>query len=172
MSNFQEYDKNALSKQLNNIIDDSRDKTPKKKMYFAGPWFDIKTAMLYDACQSIVKLNEAKNRYIVSFPRDINFPSTKETFNEDVRLIKECDVVVALVDTKDVGTAWEIGMAYVLGKPIYLLGLDSSTFKSKTNLMLAYTGKCFTLDKFAKFLTKGLKSDEFLKFSEKWEDIE
>ena len=90
----------------------------------------------------------------------------------NVNNIKDADVVVAIVCEKDVGTAWEIGMAYALGKDVYLLGYDDSTFLSHTNLMLAFTGKCFTIDKWAKFLTQGLRNVEYVNIPNVWEGIE
>ena len=61
-------------------------------------------------------------------------------------------------------------MAYALGKPIYLLGLDSSTFLSHTNVMLAFTGKCMTIREYKKFLTNN--NPKFIKIHNDWEGIE
>lgn len=172
-SKYQSETEMGLAMNLRKVIEKAKNSDPnKKKIYFAGPWFTVKADVMYEACKKIYLYSKDKCQYTISFPKDIHLPTAKETFDEDVRLIKECDVMVALVDDKDVGTAWEIGMAYILGKPIYLLGYDESTFSSKTNLMLAFTGKCFTIDKFYKFLTGGLGTNEFVKFSDKWEDIE
>lgn len=47
----------------------------------------------------------------------------REVFNEDVKAIKECDVLVCLYYGlySDSGTAWECGYAYGIGKPVNLV---------------------------------------------------
>ena len=147
-------------------------KNYKQKLYFAGPWFDNKAAFLYDVCQRIAKDVDADSKYNIYFPRNEENETPKDAFNANVNRIADCDVVVALVSRKDVGTAWEIGMAYALGKTVYLLGYDYTTFLSHTNVMLAFTGTCFTVDKFAKFLVKGLDKKDYIQISNEWEGIE
>ena len=97
-----------------------------------------------------------------------NKPS--DAFIKNVSNIQDCDILVAFVDDKDVGTAWEIGMAYALGKNIVLLGLDDSTFLSHTNAMLAFTGTCTTLMEFGKLLIG--KPYDIIKIEDNWEGIE
>ena len=79
-------------------------------------------------------------------------------------------MVVAFVDEKDVGTAWEIGMAYSLGKKVILLGLDETTFLSHTNVMLAFTGSCTTLRELSKLLVG--KEYKTIEIKNEWEGIE
>ena len=146
-----------------------------KKIYFAAPWFDDKSKSLYAYCQSIYEYLKSMGQLKASvfFPKDVQHEKPVDTFENDVKCVKECDVLVALVDKKDVGTAWEIGMAYALNKPIYLIGLDESTFSSKTNLMLAFTGKMITIDKWADFLTGNLiDSEDCLARENSWEGLE
>ena len=147
-------------------------KDRKLNIYLAGPWFDDKSKIMYHTVQSIEKALRKHSFFNVFYPRDNSTSSPKETFVGNVQQINECDIVVAIVSTKDVGTAWEIGMAYAQGKEIYLLGYDESTFLSHTNLMLAFTGKCFTIDKWWKFLTVGLREEDFVSIPDLWEGIE
>ena len=142
------------------------------KLYFAGPWFDEKASLLYHACEHIAEELKAVNKYKIYYPKNEVNKTPREAFEKNVKRIQGADVVVALVSRKDVGTAWEIGMAYALGKPVYLLGYDETTFLSHTNVMLAFTGKCFTLDKYAKFLTVGLDDDDYVKINNEWDGIE
>lgn len=143
------------------------------KIYFAGPWFDEKSKVLYKTCETIIsELKEISKFANVYFPKNEVNNSPLEAFEKNVKNIKDSDVIIALVSKKDVGTAWEIGMAYALNKTIYLLGYDESTFLSHTNVMLAFTGKCFTLDKLGKFLTQGLSEEDFVKINNEWEGIE
>lgn len=144
----------------------------KHKIYFAGPWFDERSCMLYDFCKEIYNVYKPFISYEIFFPRDQISEKPKDAFINNVNNIKDCDVVVALVSKKDVGTAWEIGMAYSLGKKIYLLGYDETTFKSHTNVMLAFTGKCFTINNLGKFLTCTMSDEDFVTINNAWEGIE
>ena len=148
------------------------EKPSKMNIYFAGPWFTANGATLYDAAMSIEKNVRKYSAYNVFYPRGQINKTPKDAFDNNVKHIKECDIVVALVAEKDVGTAWEIGMAHALGKDIYLLGYDESTFLSHTNVMLAFTGKCFTIKNWAKFLTRGLFEKDYVYIPNEWEGIE
>jgi len=141
-----------------------------RKMYFAGPWFDYRARRLYKTCEDIVEICNAYSPYTVYFPKNESSATPKEAFNKNITQIKDADIVVALVSRKDVGTAWEIGMAYSLGKPIILLGYDRTTFLSHTNVMLAFTGKCITIRQFPLFLKE--KDYVTVKIKNKWEGIE
>ena len=172
-SSFDCYSKENLSKiLLSEVKKVSKNKPYLKRIYFAGPWFSDKGQLLHSSCRKIYELVKDKSDYRVCFPNDFHSENPKDCFDYDTNEICLCDALVALVDEKDVGTAWEIGMAYSLGKPIYLLGFDESTFTKKTNLMLAYTGKCFTFEKWAKFLTDGLSDDDYIDTNKNWEAIE
>lgn len=151
---------------------DYASKNYKQKLYFAGPWFDTRAKLLYDACQRIAKDVEPDSKYNIFYPKNEENETPKDAFNKNVEKIADCDALVALVSRKDVGTAWEIGMAYALGKPVYLLGYDYTTFLSHTNVMLAFTGACFTINKFAKFLVEGLDNDDYIQINNDWEGIE
>lgn len=141
-----------------------------KKMYFAGPWFNEKSKMFYDAVSKIQHLCHNYSKYNVFFPRYQVNNKPSDAFIKNVSNIQDCDILVAFVDDKDVGTAWEIGMAYALGKNIVLLGLDDSTFLSHTNAMLAFTGTCTTLMEFGKLLIG--KPYDIIKIEDNWEGIE
>lgn len=139
-----------------------------KKVYLAGPWFDEKSKKLLKCAEDVLAITKT-SAYI---PRCSNKFTPQETFDENVKQIKDCDILIAVIDTKDVGTAWEIGMAYALGKRVILVGYDETSFATRTNLMLAFTGKCTTLDKLAEFILDGLFTDQFVNVSNLWEDIE
>ena len=142
----------------------------KYKMYFAGPWFDYRARRLYKTCEDIVEICSKGSPYTVYFPKNESNATPQDAFNKNVKQIKDADIVVALVSRKDVGTAWEIGMAYSLGKPIVLLGYDRTTFLSHTNVMLAFTGKCITIRQFPLLL----KEIDYItvKIKNKWDGIE
>lgn len=67
----------------------------------------------------------------------------RKVFAEDVKAIRECDLVVAIVNygmRDDAGTCWEIGFAYGINKPIELV-IDSTL----QSLMVMNSASC-TLD--------------------------
>ena len=163
-----------LMENLANLVDSINidDKPSRLNIYLAGPWFTETGMLLYDAVMSIEKKVRRNSHFKVFYPREQVNKTPRAAFNNNVEHIKNCDVVVALVSEKDVGTAWEIGMAYALGKDVYLMGYDRSTFLSHTNVMLAFTGRCFTIDKWAKFLTQNLGERDFVYIPNEWEGIE
>lgn len=141
-----------------------------KKIYFAGPWFTEQANTFYEKVKTVV---DANDEYSVFYPKYQNETIPKKVFDGNVNNIKECDLVVALVEHKDTGTAWEIGMAYVLGKKIYLVVNDEeSCKKSKTNLMLAMTGKFVSADKLDKALNGTADGSDFINFNDGWRNIE
>lgn len=141
-----------------------------KKMYFAGPWFDDRSSKLYNACKQIYDVCNDFSPYKVFFPREQVNDTPLDAFIKNVSNIQDADIVVALVSKKDTGTAWEIGMAYSLNKTVILLGYDETTFLSHTNVMLAFTGRCATINDFANIL----RDFEFcgVKINNAWEGIE
>ncbi len=61
-------------------------------------------------------------------------------FNKNVEAIQNSDIIVAVIDGTDVdsGTAWEIGYAWALGKPVLGLRTDFRTMgiEGTVNLMI------------------------------------
>lgn len=177
-SNFSTYDDSKFfnvlchnkSKCFIDIDNTLREKKATTSLYFAGPWFDERSEQLYDACEQIIDVAKGKTKYDVYFPRKAVNESPLDAFEKNVQHINECQTVVALIDQKDVGTAWEIGMAYAKGANIILLGYDETSFLSHTNVMLAFTGTCITLDQFANFLTGQPYTK--IKIKNEWEGIE
>lgn len=141
-----------------------------EKIYFAGPWFSEKASYLYHSCEDMIYNLYSIIPYEVYFPRNVVNGTPKDAFDNNVENLKNCDIVVALIDEKDVGTAWEIGVAYALGKRIILVGLDETSFTSHTNVMLAFTGECITLPNLQKFLLQ--KYYDTINIKNEWEGIE
>ncbi|MBP7176884.1 MAG: nucleoside 2-deoxyribosyltransferase [Thermoclostridium sp.] len=44
---------------------------------------------------------------------------------ECIRLLEECDIIIALVDDNDTGTAYEIGYAHSVNKPVILISKEN-----------------------------------------------
>ena len=171
---FNTINQDELTDELANLVNSSEnvEKQGRLNIYLAGPWFTEKGALFYDAIAAIEKNVRPNSNYKVFYPKKQISKTPKDAFNNNVEHIKECDLLVALVTEKDVGTAWEIGMAYSMGKDVYLMGYDKTSFLSHTNVMLAFTGRCFTVDKWAKFLTQTLGEKDFVNIPNEWEGIE
>ena len=141
-----------------------------KHAYFAGPWFDERAEALYDCCKQIVDFGRLVSQYDIYFPKYEVSNRPLDAFVRNVVEIEKSDMVLALVSRKDVGTAWEIGMAYALNKKIILLGYDETTFLSHTNAMLAFCAECATISDLGNILL----DEPFSKITIKneWEGIE
>ena len=142
-SNFNQYTVEELDKVLTELTS-----KPVKTYYLAAPWFSDKMMHLYKYVVNILN----KLEVVCYIPNENSFPSPYDTFVANVNHLSDCDTVIALIDEKDVGTAWEIGMAMEMCKQIILVGLDETSFLSHTNIMLAFSGKCLLLKDLEAFL--------------------
>lgn len=96
------------------------------KAYIAGPLFDDGERWWIERVEQVVR----NAGYATFLPHRDN-PTKNETnvaeiFANDRRGIDGCDVVVASLNgiITDDGTAWELGYAFALGKPIIGLHTD------------------------------------------------
>lgn len=147
----------------------------KPKLYFAGPWFDEEAKSIMDYAEWLQQeLVDAKiNKYEVYFPRQHNEDTPYDTFMSNIDAIDDCDAMIALVSSKDVGTAYELGLATsdIRNIPVTLLGVNEDTFKSKTNIMLAFcTDAYIGVSDLYNFLTGN--PVESYKMTNTWEDKE
>lgn len=111
-----------------------------KKVYLASPFFDDAELERVDKVKEIL---DSKGLEVFS-PKEhqnehLEFGSIewrKATFENDVKHIDWCDVVVAIIckgNYDDSGTAWELGYAYAINKPVVLVNITGETI----NLMIA-----------------------------------
>ncbi len=111
-----------------------------KKVYLASPFFDDAELERVDKVKVILDLKGLE----VFSPKEhqnehLEFGSIewrKATFENDVKHIDWCDVVVAIIckgNYDDSGTAWELGYAYATNKPVVLVNITGETI----NLMIA-----------------------------------
>ena len=111
-----------------------------KKIYLASPFFDDVELERVDKVREIL---DSKGLEVFS-PKEhqnehLEFGSIewrKATFENDVKHIDWCDVVVAIIckgNYDDSGTAWELGYAYATNKPVVLVNITGETI----NLMIA-----------------------------------
>ena len=118
------------------------------KVYIASPLFNPTQIARIKEIEEICEVSEIE----YFSPRLAQFGSVEEglteenaklIFDNNVEEVKNCDTLIAILDDKDTGTAWEIGMAYALGKRIILVQFDKSKI-SKTNIMLSNCGNGLT----------------------------
>lgn len=177
-NNFDNHDDETFKSTLINAIEKARDVASKpvkfecksKKLYFAGPWFDKRSEQLYNVCEKIINICYDFSKYDVFIPKNQQNKTPFNAFVKNVVNIMDADLVIALISRKDCGTSWEIGMAYALDKPVILLGYDDTTFLSHTNVMLAFTGKCATINSLAEILFD--MDFEKVEIKDEWEGIE
>ena len=111
-----------------------------KKVYLSSPFFD--DAYL-ERVKKVQEILNSKGLDVFS-PKEhqnehLEFGSIewrKATFENDVKHIDWCDVVVAIIckgNYDDSGTAWELGYAYATNKPVVLVNITGETI----NLMIA-----------------------------------
>lgn len=62
----------------------------------------------------------------------------RETFNSNIEAIQKCRYVLAITDGKDMGTIWEAGYAYGIGKPVIYYA--ETLGKAPFNIMLSESG--------------------------------
>jgi nucleoside 2-deoxyribosyltransferase len=100
--------------------------TAVRKAYVAGPLFDEGERWWIEKVEQLV----VDAGFTTFLPHrdnpDKNAHNVGEIFANDRRGIDECEVVVASLNgvTTDDGTAWELGYAFALGKPIIGLYTD------------------------------------------------
>lgn len=100
-----------------------------KKIYLASPFFDV------DGREEIKHVEKAEQvlralGHTVFSPRENQLPELEFgsfewrtfVFKNDLEHIKWADIVFGIIGENydDTGTAWELGAAYILGKPILL----------------------------------------------------
>ncbi len=85
-------------------------------------------------------------------------------FSENLRALKNADIIVAIIDGADAdsGTAWEMGYAYALGKQVIALRTDfrRSGRYEKVNLMLEESATVVTS---VEYLLNAIKSPLIMK---------
>lgn len=120
------------------------------KIYLAGPFFSTEQIELIEKVETALKNNPTVDTF--HSPRldqegefeEFTPQWAKETYLKDMHHIKTADCLVALLDYEhgitDPGTAYEIGIATMLQKPV--IGL--LTIGDRVNIMLTESLHAFT----------------------------
>ncbi len=122
------------------------------KIYFAHPCFtdkqkDFKNKFLTKLSAALSNTQYSKNITIID-PFDyapdvegdiaIKLEMAESIKTECIRLLEESDIIVALVDDNDTGTAYEVGYAHAVNKPVILISKENC---SAANAMLLGSAK-------------------------------
>lgn len=91
--------------------------TEDKKIYLAGPFFNLKEMWLINETRRAL-MNFGVN--VFSPYHDVGVGSAEEVVEHDVKAIEECEVMYALFDGGDPGTLFEIGYAIKAGKTVVI----------------------------------------------------
>ncbi|WFR60925.1 nucleoside 2-deoxyribosyltransferase domain-containing protein [Paenibacillus amylolyticus] len=101
-----------------------------KNVYLSGSTLTSETRWKLEQLNAIME----GNFLTTHLPhRDVELQSTNSNSESEIfelcnRIIKDCDLFIAVIDKNDNGTSntlWEIGYAYALNKPIICLHEDS-----------------------------------------------
>ncbi|TMS99267.1 nucleoside 2-deoxyribosyltransferase [Apilactobacillus kunkeei] len=120
------------------------------KLYLAGPFFDDEQIDRIQRIEKALDNNPSVSEYFS--PRNSNVNDgeeigssqwSKDVFQLDVDEIKKADAVIAIIDfvgdNVDSGTAFEIGYAYAIDKPVVLFHEKDAI----VNLMLSNGSKSY-----------------------------
>lgn len=143
-------------------------------VYFAGPWFSKEDLeYMYTAIEIYNNYKLAGGKLNVFFPMLHQKEKPSEVFKSNMDNIVDCKSVIAMIHSKDTGTAFEIGVAKALDKDLHLLVATEEDFYSKTNIMLAHcTELCIAMKDFYKYLECKLNPGDYIKVKDDWEGKE
>ena len=133
------------------------------KMYLASGWFSPAAAAELDQLEEyfgeLEGVDMAAPRQIFVCPPNAPKEVQDQTFEGNLDHIEASDFVFVNTRDKDIGTIWEAGYAYALGKPIiyYCAGLPPN---AKFNLMLARSGVkvCTSFEELQEYIGRCLSS--------------
>jgi len=122
----------------------------KLKVFLNSPLSHIAAQILNSKIRQIVE----EEGFICVLPQDILPPSSnadpKEVFRRNVEFVKECDVVLSVLDAPGEGVIFELGVAHALNKPIVAFRSNGQSYLGKVIeglwLTLPASHKAMTLD--------------------------
>lgn len=87
----------------------------RRQAYLAGPFFDLAQVWMVEEARR--NLGESGLRVFSPF-HNIGLGNAQQVVQQDLKAIRDSDIVLAIVDGLDAGTLYEIGYARALGKPV------------------------------------------------------
>lgn len=138
-----------------------------KRIYLASPWFNEAQAERENRVKN--KLRELG--FDVWSPKEnsslspITDPKVREAiFAANINGMKDCDIIFAITDEKDMGTIWEAGFVYGMNttkkEPVTIVYYAETLGDGMFNLMLAQSGNIVItnfddMDKLPELIEKG-----------------
>ena len=127
----------------------------KHNVYLASPFFrpdQVERVELVENLLEEYNYSYFSPRKELVCPPNATHKQRKKTFKGNHDGIIDAEMVIAITDGKDVGTIWEMGVAYEAGVPV--IGVALTLGDNPFNLMLSES--CFTtirtIDELEKFL--------------------
>jgi len=117
-------------------------------IYLAGPFFSRQELywvnLIHKRLEAIglSVLSPSRENGIIGLNSSVN--EKKDIFNMDLKLLKQSDVVIALLDHNDSGTSFEIGYAYSNNIPI--IGLKTSDDKLNNMIQVGCNAICNSIE--------------------------
>ena len=134
--------------------------TNKIRVYLSAGWFDEFQDKALTYIENVLFNNEKfevfSPRKEIVLTKEANKEQQKNVFQQNIEEIKKADLIISSTVGKDMGTLFENGVAYQLGKPIIYTFFDERFKDVKFNVMLSQSGiACFTNKKeFEEFINK------------------
>ena len=130
----------------------------KHHVYIAAPFFSPDQITRVQAIEYLLEkhgLTYFSPRKEIVCPPTATQEQRREAFLSNDQGIQEAEMVIAITDGKDVGTMWEMGLAYASNIPV--VGVALTLGNAPFNLMLSEscTTTCKTLDEVEEFITDG-----------------
>jgi nucleoside 2-deoxyribosyltransferase len=116
--------------------------TSKGKVYLAGPFFTLAERWLVEEARTHLRGMQLD---VFSPIHDVGLGPAEKVAEADLKGVEECDRVLALVDSADPGTLFEVGYARKCGKPVVAL---TETLSEEKKKMLIGSG-CICTEDFA-----------------------
>jgi nucleoside 2-deoxyribosyltransferase len=132
----------------------------KIKVYIAGPdVFRPEAKAFFDTAKSLCEQLEM----VALCPLSLELKTPKDVFLHNVKLLTECDGVVANVNSfrgpgADEGTSWEMGFAYALNKPVVSYMENIASLHEKTAV---HFGDLYASSMTGHVFPDGMKAEEW-----------
>jgi len=111
------------------------------QVYLAGPFFTLGQLWVVEQARNCLR---DMGMRVFSPYHDVGPGPAEEVVPDDIDGIRDCDLMLAIVDGKDVGTVFEVGYAHRDGKPVVVYVENEQPEDCK---MMVGTG-CFMRDDF------------------------
>lgn len=133
-----------------------------KKVYIAAPFFNpeqLRSVMFVEEVLQKIGVDYFSPReegVIKNMTIEEKKLNAKRLFDSNIQNMKDCDVMIAIVDDKDTGTSFEMGYFSCLGKNLITLSVHGK----EKNLMLTFcvSAHLSSMEEFEDFMHHGAPS--------------